>query len=808
MHAAHITRVTPELLAPAGGPAALVAAVNNGADAVYLGLSDLNARRGAENFDFQTLADGARFAHLRGSKVYLTANIVILPDEMRQAVDLIDRAWATGVDAVIVQDLGLLGVLRVALPHVRIHASTQIDAHNVASVRALHEMGCSRVTLARELSVPEITEIARRAEVEVESFVHGSLCYCYSGQCLMSSVIGGRSANRGLCAQPCRLPYTLVRGDGVEIDADGRYLLSPKDLAGIGQLPALVRSGVAALKIEGRMKTPEYVAVVVGVYRAALDRAVRDPDAYTVADAEGELLEEAFNRGFSEAYLAGITDTRMMSLGRPNNRGVPIGRVSRVDGASAEVSLDRALDAGDTIEFWTGKGRFAQRAGGLSIGGAVCTAAPAGAKVGLQLEGGAAAGDRVFRVANATLLAAARRTFEGRDAIEHRATPVVLGVQVRVGQPLVVTADAQGLHAEATGSVVERARTKSVTVDEVVEHVGRLGGSGYVVDAVNVDLEMGAGVGYSSLHALRREALETLDRARLAPWADRHEHAPVVVPARGLGVESSTKVGLVVCVPGDGTAAAMSCLAAGADRALVRVTAADTTELPSGLDPLLPRVAHEAEFDALLAHCSPDDPVAVGNLGLVYDALSAGACVSGDWPLNIVNPWAAETLGAMGATSLWASHELTAGQLRALVAGSPLPVGVVAYGRVELMVVERCVLQNAGGCSRSCGTCAHRAHAWTLRDDKGYGFPVLTDATGRSHIYNAVTLDLVRALGDLLATGVTAIRLDFTTEDAAEQVRVVKAYRSALDAVMAGSNEAADPVVSPATSGHFFRGVR
>lgn len=228
-----------ELLAPAGGPDSLRAAVRNGADAVYLGTRDLNARRGAENFGGDELRDACRYAHLRAAKVYLTANVLILEDEMSSALEMVARAWEAGVDAVIVQDLGLMACIRATLPEVRIHASTQVDVHNAASIRALERLGVSRITLARELSVPEITALTASAGVELESFVHGSLCFCHSGQCLMSSLAGGRSANRGQCAQPCRLPYELLDATGAAVDVPGRYLLSPRDLCGIGMLPAL-----------------------------------------------------------------------------------------------------------------------------------------------------------------------------------------------------------------------------------------------------------------------------------------------------------------------------------------------------------------------------------------------------------------------------------------------------------------------------------------------------------------------------------------------------------------------------------------
>ena len=222
-----------ELLAPAGGPDALRAAVRNGADAVYLGTTELNARRSAENFRLDTLREACDYAHLRGAKVYLTANVVVLQDEMKPALEMVARAWEAGVDAVIVQDLGLMACIQRSLPEVRIHASTQIDAHNSATVAVLQGLGVSRITLARELSVPEIQDLASSSGVELESFVHGSLCFSHSGQCLMSSLIGGRSANRGQCAQPCRLPYDLAGPGGVIAEVPGRYLLSPKDLCGI-----------------------------------------------------------------------------------------------------------------------------------------------------------------------------------------------------------------------------------------------------------------------------------------------------------------------------------------------------------------------------------------------------------------------------------------------------------------------------------------------------------------------------------------------------------------------------------------------
>jgi putative protease len=787
-----------EILAPAGAPEALTAAVNNGADAVYLGLGELNARRGAANFDLETLAEGARFAHLRGARIYLTANVVVLAEELPSALSMIDRAWATGVDAVIVQDLGLLRALRASLPHVRVHASTQIDAMNPDAVLALAEAGVSRVTLARELSLEGIAACAATG-VEVETFVHGALCYCYSGQCLMSSLIGRRSANRGLCAQPCRLPYELRSADGQAFEAPGRYLLSTRDLAGIEHLPALAAAGVRALKIEGRMKSAEYVAIVTGVYRAALDRALADPDSYSVLPAEWDMLEEAFSRGFTDGYLTDKRGADLMSYSRPNNRGVLVGRVAEGGAGRALVALDRAIDPGDTLEVWTRSGRFAQPAGQLLVEGRSVATAPAGEVVQLRLEQPAATGDRIFRVANATLSQAARRTYSGGAAIDHRATKVDIEVRVRIGKPLRMAVHADGASVSIDGAPVEQARTRPVTAEDVVEHVGRLGGSGYKPGSWSLDLDAEAGLGFSALHALRREALERLDEARLVAWAGRSLSNPDV-PRLPAPAPRTSRPELVASVWD--LDAALDCLSAGADRVLLRVFGEDATELPTDVAPLLPRIIwpHEAAaYDRWLT----ERPL-VGNLGTLHRATHP---VEADWPLNAVNAHAAAALGEMGADLVWASPELSGRQLSALVAASPVRIGTVIWGRTELMVSEQCVLQAAGACSRRCASCARRRAWWRLKDQKGYEFPVMTDSTGRSHIMNSVTQDLVRALDEIVAAGVTAVRIDFADETRERMEQVVSAIRSALDTVVSGGDAPDKPLVEPSTSGHFYRGV-
>lgn len=792
-------------MAPAGSPDALRAAVANGADAVYLGVQTLNARRGAENFTVETLGEICRYAHLRGARIYLTANVVVLEMELAEALEMIDAAWAAGIDAVIVQDLGLIRAIRESLPEVRVHASTQISTHNSLTLDELARLGVARATLAREVSLREIEVFGARDDIEIESFVHGALCMCYSGQCLMSSVIGRRSANRGLCAQPCRLPYELVDERGLVAETPGAHLLSPKDLAGIAKLPELVAAGVDSLKIEGRMKSAEYVALVTRTYRAALDRV--DADAFEVRDGERHVLEEAFSRGFSEAYLVGERGNEMMSYQRPNNRGVPVGRVVSTTPGAATIDLTTALDAEDTLEFWTSAGRFTQPAGLLGYEGGEHHTAPSRTRVTLQVQGQVSAGDRVFRVRNATMSAAARRTF-APDADEG-SVPLTFSVRLVKGASLrVEVRDAEGVIGAAEGPVVEAARTKALAVDEVMEHVGRLGGTRYRAETWSIELSPGVGIGYSALHRARREAIDAYEAELLKPWDARQRVAPKLsLPSAG---RRSSRPGaelpsLVVAV--EQLDVARVCLDAGADFAHVPTAALHRTDDRSDrIIPLLPRIAHDAEVPRQLSFARPAARIVAGNLGVLAEARRLGADVEAHWSLNALNSLAVAQLADMGASFVWLSPELSGRQIAELAGKSAVPVGAAVYGRQELMVTEHCILMAEGECERACARCARRAKAHVLRDRKGYEFPVRTDPTGRSHIYNSVPLDLTSALPELLSTGVGALRMDLCCCSALEAANEVRRIRAALVAAVAG-RETGKNTGERVTAGHFYRGI-
>lgn len=482
---------TPELLAPAGNLTCLHAAVTAGADAVYLGLGEFNARRNADNFTVESLADACVYAHLRGVHIYVTMNVEILPSELSRAVDTVRRACEAGADAFIIQDIGLAAELTRKVPQAVIHISTQMNTHNAAGIEAAAQLGARRVTLARELSLAEIAELSALAAefgMEAECFAHGALCVCYSGQCLMSSMIGGRSANRGLCAQACRLPYELHRADRDDpLPAEGEHLLSPRDLCTIDLLPEMAAAGVASLKIEGRMKSPDYVFAVTSVYREVLDS--RAP----ATDEQRARLAEAFSRGFTTAYLEGQRGNEIMSYGRPNNRGVFAGRVARVEGDVAHIVPEIQLHAGDVLEFWTNRGHFAA---------AVESAKDGTVRVAIDQRAGK--GDRVFRVRNAEL-AFIDDEFAPRVPVSGRVT-------LRIGQAAHVEFEARGQLVELYGDVVEPARTRAIAEQDVRDHIDRLGQTPFALESLEVELDDNVGIGFSTLHHLRADALEELQR--------------------------------------------------------------------------------------------------------------------------------------------------------------------------------------------------------------------------------------------------------------------------------------------------------
>ena len=828
----------PELLAPAGGPEPFNAALAGGADAIYCGLgNDFNARRGAKNFDDESFSAACRRAHLAGARVYVTVNVAISTDEMPRVLELVRRAWGLGADAFIIQDWGLMAEIRRRWPEVETHVSTQANVQDARGVAWCRDVwGVDRVTLSRELSLEEVSRIAEEG-VELECFGHGALCFCYSGVCLMSSLAGGRSANRGLCAQPCRLPYDLVDEDGQVLEipgvatqglpeknrgVGGTRLLCPKDYCTVDHLAEMRDAGVGSLKVEGRMKAPDYVFSVVSAYRGALDALAAGEKDGRLEAVRHRQLKRAFNRDFTDSYLWGRSDNDMMSYERSNNRGEVVGevvgsreledavvrrgggsggreRLRRHTRADVEVRLSAPVGAGDLLEirpvddptqFLTAPAP-ADAEAGETVTCRTARPMPVGSVV------------RVIRSQRA--LDDAARVAD-KDVVRRR--PVRVRVTARLGEPFAVElACVDGAAtARAEGFVVEAARTKAVTGEDLVEHVGRMGQSPFEPVGWDVELDPGCGMGFSAVHKVRAEACRLLEEALLAPYAsrvackgDRHFCTPA--PARAKVPVPFAHACALVMTP----ECAESALAAGATRVYAPADELVEGSWPEGVIPWLDEVCREGDHPRLDPWVRADEPVAVGNVSELALAAQRGAAPEVRSCIPVHNASCVAALEEAGAAGLWLSPELTLDEVCALARVATVPVGLAVFGRERVMTSEHCVLQALGKCVHDCRRCALRRRRLSLRDIDGRELPVRTDVNGRSRIWAAQPLDATPQAAELIAAGVSRLLVDGQLMDASEVGAAVARTVRAIEAARDGRRPAQR--VSGATSGHLFAGI-
>lgn len=861
----------PEILAPAGGWEALVAAVESGADAVYLGGKAFNARASAANFDEETLRKALDYAHLRGVRIYVTVNILLADRELPEALDYLRFLYEAGVDAVIIQDLGVGRLIRRLFPDWEVHGSTQMTIHSVQGAAALEEWGFDRVVLAREMTLPEVAACRLETGIGLEVFIHGALCFAYSGQCLMSSLIGGRSGNRGRCAQPCRMEYVLVDERGrpalTKAGVPGRHLLSTRDLIGIEHIPGLIEAGVGAFKIEGRMKRPEYVATVVRTYREAVDRAMAYPEEYVVTDEEKDRLARIFNREFTPGYLSGNPGRALVSPQRPNNRGVPLGVVKGYDrDRRLVVRLERILNPGDGIEVWGGFPGSQESRGGLTVGaifvnGVRVESAGPGRDAAIEFAGRARPGDRVFLTSDARLLAEAAQGYApGRFT---RRIPLQAKVYAASDEPLRLwLADDRGNNVEAeTGVLAQEAHTRPLTKEVLEDKLGRLGNTPFELKNLNAHIQGGIMVPLSQLNEVRRLAVSRLEEARLAAYRreplgpEWKEKARSILSGAG---ETSVLEGIVLYgivlekigerSPGQAGISQRAEIEAKPLLAIkVRDLGALRAALQNGADlvywgaeawaslgraPLLeevnearqecrqagvpfvlatPRIAKDQEMAPWLTRAEKLDPdgVLIGNLGLWRFFRRNGSWpLRADWGLNLFNSPALEQAAEMGFVAATLSPEMTLGQIRDLRPPEGLSIECLVLGTLQNMVSEHCVV---GAWLGGEGHCARpcRENRFFLKDRKGIMFPLEMDECCRMHVLNAMELCLVDDLGRLASAGVGVIRIEASRHGARYLRTVTQTYRRAIDGESLDEDTLRQlaSLSGAITKGHLFRGV-
>lgn len=526
----------PEILAPCGNPVAFRAALSAGADAMYLAMDRFGARAYAGNFQQDELLQAIEEAHLHDRKVYLTLNTLLKNEEFAELPDAMDPLYRAGLDAVLVQDFGVYRFLRERYPELPLHASTQMNLCSVSGARYAKSLGFTRVVPARELSLTELREIREQAKIEVEAFVHGAMCVCYSGRCYLSSFAGGRSGNRGRCAQPCREMYS------------GRYPLSMKDLCTLEDVPQLMEAGVDSLKIEGRMKNEYYVAACVDAYRTMVDDVLRNAFSPERAAKYRQRLTEVFHRGgFTRGYLNRYTGPDMLEETTPGHTGVEIGRVRKAGDGALQIRLEKELNRGDSLEIRlpeagtrrsAAKGRTPEKPEEAAVIRLTSPVdAPQGSSVSLRSPktGALQAGAAVLRVRNAKLMT----ELEQRFLTNQPPVPVCLRVKATCGSPLEFTASLKGTEVTKRGPMVEPATGKPLTNDTLRDKIGTLSGTGFSPDSLVIQNDGAGFVPLSRIKDLRRDLLNELREELLRPW--RRELSKTSGSSAGISPKVSSK---------------------------------------------------------------------------------------------------------------------------------------------------------------------------------------------------------------------------------------------------------------------------
>ncbi|AFY66587.1 U32 family peptidase [Geitlerinema sp. PCC 7407] len=810
--AAKASRDRPELLAPAGSWDCAKAAVENGADAIYFGLERFNARMRAENFTEGDLPALMAYLHRRGLRGYVTLNTLVFPQELAEAERYLRSIIGAGVDAAIVQDVGICRLIRHLSPDFPIHASTQMTVTSAAGVEFARSLGCQLVVLARECSLAEIRKIQQQTRdrgvaLPLEAFVHGALCVAYSGQCLTSEALGGRSANRGECAQACRMPYELI-ADGKAVDlGDRRYLLSPQDLSGLAVLPELVQAGICSLKIEGRLKTAEYVANVTRVYRQALDRAMAElPTPAATAQEERYALEMAFSRGLYTGWFEGIDNQQLVHGRFGKKRGVYVGEVTRVQGDRVTVRLEVPVKAGDGVVFDGGHPEAEQ-------GGRVYTVDLQGREAVLTFGRRdldlrrVRVGDRLWKTSDPELDRQLRQTYSGDTPQFQR--PIEIEVHGEAGLPLVAIARDELGHlaqVESAMALVE-AHTKPLTAERLQEQFGRLGNTPFRLAALTSAVVGEVMLPVSELNRLRRSLVERLETLRSQPqrWQLRPEASyRDLLPARPPAPDTEPELTVLVRRFDQ----LQGAIAAGIERvycefedprayrAAVAWVRDHAPQAEVWVAP--PRITKPGE-NWILQQVRQSN--ADGYLVRNYDHLAffAGDRCLGDFSLNIANPLtAAYFQQTFGLERLTASYDLNIDQLSALLQSCPPSwFEVTIHQHMPMFHMEHCVFcafLSEGTDYTNCGRPCEK-HEVKLRVNEirpkgvraGTEHILQADAGCRNTVFNGIAQTGAEYTQRLIDQGVRHFRVEFVDESPAQVDQTLARYRQLLRGEITGA---------------------
>ena len=851
----------PELLAPAGSLDAARAALANGADAVYLGAERFNARDEGAQLTLDEVGEACRLAHERGRRIYLTFNILFKPAELADALVFLGEAIDRGIDAAIVQDVGIVRLIQRVYPGFEIHGSTQMTVHDESGACVIAELAIERVVLARENTLDDIRAIRSAVpELGLESFVHGALCISYSGQCYMSGMISERSANRGSCAQSCRKDYVLTDLDsGAELDRG--YLISAKDLAATDHLASIAEAGIGCLKVEGRKKRPEYVATVTSGYRTFLDRLAAG-DRAAPAPADVEPLVQIYSRGFTGGMYGGRQGRGYVTREHPDNRGRELGRVVGRQGRELVVDVSAPLHTGDGLGFEAPAER-----GGAAVGFTVtevrtlASGSPLRQAIVAPPRVSVGDGWRVVRSSEAALLERARASYATLPAdVRQRRARLDVRVFGSAGGQLkaVFTADGETVTIRSELNLTPAAR-RALDERSLREHLGRLGETPFVLAGLELSgLSPDLFLPISEINHLRQQAVDELlqrrDWAREAALAERRARiddaialspAPAVVQIPRLRAARSARDDEESVIPSERSESrdphlpfdlvasvftlddARAAAAAGATTVVLdpflRHPTPSVTRVRALADELAtqgvklrlrtPTIVRPEERRSVQKWLDLGLPLLSGHLGLVAEQARAGRDVIADYAVNCFNQHTAAEIFRLGAQRIALSVELTTDELLAVAApweGDGFDV--LLYGRPEGMTIEHCVLSAAfDRTPTTCrDLCVQKHVNVQLTDPAGYSFPVATDAHCRNRLLHSRPIEGGEFLPRLWRGGLRNYHLVFNV--AGDPIaQVVSGYRAMLEQLAVGSRQVANlarPAVHDAfTRGHFVRAV-
>ena len=720
----------PELLLPVGNFDCLKAAIQNGADAVYLGASTFNARNSATNFDFDELEQAVNYAHIRNVKVHLTLNTLIKNNEFEEAVSLAKFAYEIGVDAIIVQDLGLAIFLIQNFPDLPIHASTQMTCHNLSGAKYLEKLGFKRIVLSRELSLNEIQKIKSNISAEIEVFAHGALCISYSGQCLYSSLIGGRSGNRGKCAQGCRLPYELLENN---IAIDKGYLLSPRDLCSIEILPELLKTGIDSLKIEGRMKSPEYVATVARIYRKYLDLAL-STNNYSVDEKDKKDLLQVFNRGnFSSGHLDNNPNKNLVFKEKSNNTGVFLGKILSFNKNKGHISFvpEDKISIGDTITFEHEPTTY--KISELISNNKNLKMCNSKTKIIIgRMKGNIYVGDKIYKIEDREL----SKTSQNSYSKEFKKQPLDCHLEINSNSPIKLTISDNTHKISVTSEVIpSNAINSPISIDRLEKQLNKTNDTPFVFNKITIDLEDNLFINIGIINDLRRKALEEYSSLILKTYKRLSNFKYINIEHQYNNHYKNN-----ICL-------LLNTLNINYDYFML----SDVNKIYIPLKYFynkkfeyilkiisnrfnlyiyMPSILKDAymdnsKIDSILEKYNIKGFVLsnIGNLEFLNRYNNTYEFVS-NYNLNIFNNY---TINNLNCKAVTISPELNANEINELSSNTNLETEFIVYGRIPLMTSNYCLLGNSNKCYPECKHNCNSINKYYLKDRMNFKFPILLD---------------------------------------------------------------------------------